>query len=233
MTSIGKFLVLANLFLSVTLLSWAVSLFANQVPWLNRTTSDGQTIQGKLTQLQEEISGISKTISETSQIYGRRWDDLLAQEAYRRRRNEFYQDHLNRARRGDPVGGGVFREFQLVGGIGPLINIGEPGTVVNDTNERPLRGLKDIQDELDRSLADAATHRQKIRQFRTDHEKTSAEIRDLDLRIQAEHTIFKNLQDEEKYLSSLQVNWDQELRVLLIRKGQLERQLKLYEQSTE
>ena len=229
MTSIGKLLVFANLFLSVTLLSWALSLYANQVPWLNQTTKDGETMKGKLTLLQEELATLSKSIAETSEIYGRRWEDLLAQEAYRQRRSEFYEANLNRARRGDAVGGGVFREFQLVGGVGPLINIGEPGRVVNDAYERPLRGLKDIQEELDRSLADASTYRKTILQHRTDHERTSAVIRDLDLRSAAERTILKNLQDEEKYLSSLQVNWDEELRVLLARKSQLERQLKLFD----
>lgn len=225
MTGIGKLFVYLNLFVSVTLVIWATSLFANRLHWLNTTTADGQTVKGTLTLAQEEIASLSKLIADTSQLYGSRSDMLLNGETYRQQRLDFYTTNLDQARNGNAVGGAVFREFELVGRIGPLINIGVVGTATPDAKGRPLRGLKDIQTDLDRSMGDAENYRAAIFKARSEHQKASTEIEDVDARTVAQRVILTNLKDEATYLGSLQVNWDEELRILTARQNQLERRL--------
>ncbi|MCZ2343568.1 MAG: hypothetical protein LC104_17505 [Bacteroidales bacterium] len=225
MTGIGKLFVYLNLFVSVTLVIWATSLYANRLPYLNATTAEGQTVKGTLNRAQEEITDFTRRIAEISQMYGSRSDLLLNGEAYRQQRLDFYTTNLDQARNGNAVGGAVFREFELVGRVGPLINIGAAGTVSPDAKGRPLRGLKDIQADLDRSIRDAGNYRAAIFQARSDHQKTSTEIEDIDARTVAQRTILMNLTEEATYLGSLQVNWDEELRILTARQNQLERRL--------
>lgn len=229
MTGIGKLFVMLNLFVTVSIAVWATSLYANRLNWLNQTTAEGTTIKGRLTLAQEELAKVTKTVADTSGLYGKRIDGptgLIATDKYRRQRVEFYDLHLDRAKNGTAVDGGVFRNFDLVGGVGPLINIGDSGTPVTDPARRSLRGIKDIQTDLNRSLADADRYRQEITKARTEHQKVSAEIADLDARSEAQRTIEKNLKDEATFLGNLQINWDEEKRVLLARKGQLESRLK-------
>lgn len=226
MTGIGKLFVILNLFVSVTLAVWAMSLYANRLDWLDSTTADGQQVDGRLTEMKAELANLSSSIASSSQLYGQRSNNLSNGEAYRQRRLDFYTARLDQARNGSDIGGAVFREFELAGGIGPLINIAQPGTPVVDANNQPLRGLNDIQADLDRSLANAEAYMDTIAKARADHLAASAEIEDLDARTNAQRTIDVNLKDEEKFLGSLQVNWDEELRVLNARQAQLERRLK-------
>lgn len=226
MTGIGKLFVYLNLFVSVTLVIWATSLYANRLPYLNATNAEGQTVKGTLNLAQEEIASLTQLIAETSQLYGTRSDMLLNGEVYRQQRLDFYNSNLEQARNGNAVGGAVFREFELVGRVGPLINIGAAGTATPDAKGRSLRGLKDIQADLDRSLSDAENYRATIFKARSEHQKASAEIEDVDARTVAQRAILVNLKDEATYLGSLQVNWDEELRILTARQNQLERRLK-------
>ena len=189
MTGIGKLFVLANLFVSVTLAVWAVSLYANRLNWLDSTTGDGQAVEGRLTAMKKDLARLSADAAATSQLYGQRSANLLNGEAYRQRRVDFYTARLAQARTGDETGGPVFREFDLAGGVGPLIDITRPGTAVRDASQQPLRGLNDIQADLDRSLADAVGYRAAIAKARAEHQKVSADIADLDARADAQRSI--------------------------------------------
>ncbi|MGL6095542.1 MAG: hypothetical protein ACRC7O_07075 [Fimbriiglobus sp.] len=229
MTTIGKLLVFANLFVAVALLAWAVSLSANRLDWVDRTTADGTKIEGEISLLKKDIERSVKAITDANVGYSQAKKELKDQESGRTIRKSVLDERLSKAKRGE------FRDQLLLGddpnsSTGPelkaRIDVQREGKAIVDLNGNPLRGVDAIQADLSREVRLSSDLSAAIAKARKEFAEVSVEIADTDTKIGVQRGVLSAIADEAKFLDSLQINWDEELRTLSRRKGQLEKRLK-------
>lgn len=245
MTAIGKLLVFLNLFVSVVLISWAVSLYVNRLDWLDGKTEDGKKIPGQISRLKSEIDEETKKIVQATSSYGSREKRLAVLEMEQNYRHNFFEVQLTRARKGEVKGeDGPFKTRDTLKG-GPLLtllpekplrslsDVDTPGKTVTFQPDStpgkavPLRGTEELSNELQREMDATATAAKDIADLRKQFGTASDEIKEATKRIEAQQVILANLVEQEKYLGSAQINWDEELNTVLRRNAQLLRRLEV------
>lgn len=244
-TKIGKVLVFANVFLSIGLLAWAVSIYTNRVAYFD--SKDGDTnVPGQFAQYTAEI----KRLTDGSQLaqggYQRSMDALVTMEQDRSYRNFFLSLLATEVRnRGNAAA--VFRIIDrhpdaLLKG---LIDINKYKVIVDgagavdltatlrqfapakDLNNKDLSGFGRLAQAMTNLRKEEADKVAQIAKLRKDTNALSLEINNPDTKtgLQPEvfkmKTIFQNLGDEDLFLADAQVNWEEQLRTLKIRKQQL------------
>ena len=247
-TTIGKLLVFVNVFFSVGLLAWAVSLYTNRIDWLDRAGADGK-VDGQITTLKKEIDRLGKATTDAQAGYaGKRY--LLANAEERLdTRNRVFVRRLEQARNGR------FKvqitEDKGAFGEGVMYVIDREGPDILGPDNKPLRGLKPLQDEFaaevrtieqlqngkgvltEAQWAEIAggqlglpqlqelTPNLGIGDLRRLHSVLSDLIARDELAVVKQKAIEVNLRDEAVYLSEKRINWLAELQTLERRKKQL------------
>lgn len=255
MSALGKFLAFANIFFSVGLLSWAVSIYANRLDWTDRTSDTG-TVKGEITQLKEEIDRISKSLGDLQGVYADRLNNpvtgLLSREAVRDFRAQRYRERLESARKG-----AYRQQLEAPGSVGQSVftDLSKEGPPILGPDNQPLRGLDALRADLDRAVresqeliqgtqpmtdadwmafeqltANAQAFNDRLAQLgitdlRKAHGLLSDRVSVADTAILKQKEILGNLRDEATLLSSLQTNWLTQLQTLERRENQLERRL--------
>lgn len=232
---IAKVLVFANVFVSIGLLAWAVSIYTNRLSYFD-TTGENAT-KGQFSQYTDEIKRLSDGVQLAQTSYVRAMDGLISLEqerAFRAAILKILMDEV--AKPGNP--NAEFRvaprhtEPELKG----LIDVfkyspNNPFPPATNLRGQPLKGFGRLQQEMTNLLKDEKDKTDQIRKLREDTNKISIEIFDDATKtgVQSEvfkmKVIFQNLGDEEAYLADAQVNWEEQLRTLKIRKDQLARRL--------
>lgn len=232
---IAKVLVFANVFVSIGLLAWAVSIYTNRLSYFD-TTGENAT-KGQFSQYTDEIKRLSDGVQLAQTSYVRAMDGLISLEqerAFRAAILKILMDEV--AKPGNP--NAEFRvaprhtEPELKG----LIDVfkyspNNPFPPATNLRGQPLKGFGRLQQEMTNLLKDEKDKTDQIRKLREDTNKLSIEIFDDATKtgVQSEvfkmKVIFQNLGDEEAYLADAQVNWEEQLRTLKIRKDQLARRL--------
>ncbi|MBL8866715.1 MAG: hypothetical protein JNK93_14240 [Planctomycetia bacterium] len=232
---IAKVLVFANVFVSIGLLAWAVSIYTNRLSYFD-TTGENAT-KGQFSQYTDEIKRLSDGVQLAQTSYVRAMDGLISLEqerAFRAAILKILMDEV--AKPGNP--NAEFRvaprhtEPELKG----LIDVfkyspNNPFPPATNLRGQPLKGFGRLQQEMTNLLKDEKDKTDQIRKLREDTNKLSIEIFDDATKtgVQSEvfkmKVIFQNLGDEEVYLADAQVNWEEQLRTLKIRKDQLARRL--------
>jgi peptidoglycan hydrolase CwlO-like protein len=224
MMKLGKVLVFLNLFVAIALVTWATSLTANRLDWVSRT--EGETkIEGEIPRLAREINALGKQVAEASGTYGQA-DRALAEaesgidpgrEGRDRRRAVFA------ARLSDANNGRFYTQLQIPNKV--LIDVTRQGPAVIGPGGLPLEGVEKYQLRLENARKDGQLYDTQIVKLRQQFAELSAQIEDTDTRITIQREILANLGDEDKFLKSLQVNWDEDLRTLQTRQQQLQRRI--------
>lgn len=245
MTAVGKLLVFLNLFVAVVLVTWATSLYANRLDWLDRKTEDGEVVKGQISTLKREIEETTRLIVASQDSYGTRDRVLATLETERFYRAAQFDARLARARTGEVKGtDGPFRTIVKLGDAkakpaspllklfpkqvtNGLVDVDSPGDSETTDKDKKLalRGTKEIQDELVRQLDATKTATDDILKLRTEFAAASEQIVVVGKQTDVQNEILANLLEQGKYLGSAQVNWDEELRTVLTRKRQLEARL--------
>jgi len=224
MTAIGKLLVFLNLFVALALLTWAASLSANRLDWVDRKT-ETETIKGQVTRLKEQLDAATKSIAQLSDNYGTMDRKLTEAELDRDQRRAEFANRLQEAR------DGTFRE-QVLLPDGIRIDIAQKGPTVKGPGGQDLKGVQFYQDELNRAIQDGAVAQKSIADARTKFTELTADIQDTNARIASQRDVLAQQKNERTYLGALQVNWDEQLRTLRLRERQLEQRLQAVEKAT-
>ncbi len=234
---IAKVLVFANVFVSIGLLAWAVSIFTNRLSYFDTTGENAS--KGQFSQYTEEIKRLSDGVQLAQTSYVRAMDGLISLEQERAFRSAILKILLDEvAKPGNP--NAEFRvaprhtEPELKG----LIDVfkyspNNPFPSATNLRGQPLKGFGRLQQEMTNLQKDEKDYTDRIRKLREDTNKLSIEIYDdstpIKTGVQTEvfkmKVIFQNLGDEEVHLADAQVNWEEQLRTLKIRKEQLQRRL--------
>lgn len=227
MTRAGQFLVFLNLFASVALATWAVSLSANRLDWVDRQDGD-KKVEGDITRLKKEIDAAVKGIAEVSAVYGRVEQGLAAAEsgteAGREGRDARRAVYLARLK--DAQDGKFFELAKIPNRV--LLDVSRPGTPVRLPNGQDLAGVEVYQKRLDDALRDSQAAQTAIvglRERFRDLSEGEGGIRATEKRIADQREIAASLTNEARFLAAVQVNWDEELRTLRTRQRQLERRI--------
>jgi len=162
MTRVGKLLVFLNLFASVGLATWAVSLSANRLDWVDR--QDGEKkVEGDITRLKKEIDSSLKGIAEVSAVYGQQDRALTAAEsgtdAQREGRDPRRKAFATRLKAAED--GRFAEQVRLPNKV--LIDVSqESRKPVLGPSGQPLEGVEVYQKKLDDALKDSQTYLKKI-----------------------------------------------------------------------
>jgi hypothetical protein len=257
MTGLGKFLTYVNILFAVTLMAWSVSAYANRVNYLDY--KDGtESKKGQISQLKEEIDKLQKSAAEAQAAYGARASELVALEGRRDYRYGKLQARLAEAR---GIGGRQplfmvqLDEASRVADQPVFTDVDRVGPGINDIQNKPLRGLKVLQEELEAEIREQGLQlegqqklnaQQKaqllqqvgqpafnqavagmgIAELRETQGRLSDAIADTDLATEKQRFIRSNLADETSFLADKRVNWLEELRTLERRHAQLEAEIR-------
>ena len=247
-TTIGKFLVFVNLVASVGLMAWALSLYTNRIDWLDTTTADGK-VEGQISLLKKDIDRLTKAIGETQAGFAGKKYALAANEETLDTRSRVFARRLEQARNGRfkvqlTTDAGAF-------GAGVTYDVTKEGGDVLGPDNKPLRGLKTLQDEFAAEtraieqlqngqavlteaqwmeIVSGGTTLPQVAELTpklglTDLRRLHTTISDLigrdEVAVGRQKAIEVDLRDEATYLSEKRVNWLAELQVLQRRERQL------------
>lgn len=224
-TRIGKVLVFVNLFIAVGLFAWAVSLYANRPDWFDRTEGEGLKVEGTLTRLKAEVDRVSAAVRATQGSYARASGGLYAAEAARDYRRRVLGQWLNEVKDTNNPNA-VFKEFPRLPNSA-LLNVGGPGqpppplTDSLGVRGQPLPGLGRLATELRNHIRDEKDTKAQIVVARTRLDELATQINLTQAETLAQRDIRDNLLDQEAFLADAQINWDETLRTLRLREGQL------------
>jgi hypothetical protein len=234
-TKIGKVLVFANVFVSIGLLAWAVSIFTNRLSYFD-TTGESAT-KGQFSQYTEEIKRLSDGIQLAQGGYVGAMDRLIGMEQERAFRTAVLKILMDEvAKEGQPNAEFRVPPRHTDPDTKGLIDVSKYSTMnpfppATNLRGQPLKGFGRLRQEMTNLLKDEKDKTDQIRKLREDTNKLSIEIYDDTNKTGLQSEVFKmkvilqNLGDEELYLADAQVNWEEQLRTLKIRKEQLQRRL--------
>jgi hypothetical protein len=245
MNAFGKLLAFLNLFAGVTLLAWSVSIYANQVDWLDRK-SDAGTTEGQITQMKKEIDRHTRSITATQASYGAEASEVARLEAARDYRKAGYAQRLTQARTGSftvqlpqpPLGPNS--NYTDLPGLHTFTDLKRSGPAILGADNRPLRGTKFLEDEFVRQVRQAEQLRKgdpnapiniaNVNQLGIDNLRMlqgllSDQVNALDVAIGKQKDVQANLGEESEYLTDKRINWQADLQVLQRRQQQLENRL--------
>lgn len=244
----ARLLVLANVFLSVGLLAWALTLASNRLDWVDAKTDTGTT-KGQITILKEEIDRTARGASDLSGAYASRTKGLAAAEAFRAGRKAGYADRLAR------VKAGQFLAPVPLAGNPAFTDLTRVGAAEKGPDGQPLRGTDAIQKDIDAALREAnralsgdaplalppaneldealanndryadLTAKLGLSDLRKLQETLTARMAAADQAVLKQKEIRTNLRDEAQQLAGSRVNWRAQLFDLQDRQGQLSRRL--------
>lgn len=253
MTGLGKFLTYVNVLVAVTLMAWAVSAYANRVDYLDYKSGE-ESRKGQISQLKEEIDKLQRSAADAQAAYGLRAAELAAVEARRDYRYGKLQARLAEARGTggrQPVFKVQLDDAGRVAGQPVFTDVDREGPVMLDIQNKPLRGLKVLQEELEAEIREQALQLEGqqrlnaqqqaqllqqvgqpafaqaleamgIAELRETHGRLSDAIADTDLATEKQKFIRSHLADETAFLADKRVNWLEELSTLTRRQQQLE-----------
>lgn len=241
-TKIAKLLVFANVFISVGLLAWAISIYTNRLSYFDGT-EDGTPVKGQFSLYNDEIKRLSDGAQLAQASYVRAMDQLISSEQERAFRADILRRLMDEiAKPGNP--NAEFRvaprhDDSLLKGLIDVYKYSpnNPFPPATGLRGQPLKGFGRLQQEMTNLLKDEKDKTEQIRKLREDTNKISIEIYDDATKsgVQSEvfkmKTILQNLGDEELFLADAQVNWEEQLRTLRIRKEQLQKRLAEFNKS--
>lgn len=232
----AKVLVFANVFISVGLLAWAVSIYTNRLSYFDGTDG-GSPVKGQFSNYNDEIKRLSDGAQLAQASYVSAMDRLIGMEQERAFRLSILKMLMDEvAKPGNP--NAEFRvaprhDDSLLKGLIDVYKYSPNNPFPPATNLRgqPLKGFGRLQQEMTNLLKDEKDKSEQIRKLREDTNKLSIEIYDDATKTGVQSEVFKmkvidqNLGDEEQFLADAQVNWEEQLRTLRIRKEQLQKRL--------
>jgi uncharacterized protein (DUF2384 family) len=234
MTKFGKFLVFANLFAGVGLFAWAMSLYANSLAYFDTADADPK-VEGLFTTLKKEVDDLNNVVTTGQREYARRSEITRQLENERYRRLARLTDRLVQIRKGDdqnilfrapaPLTGPLLPNFPDLGTAAALIDVQDPGKVVRSTRDTDLNGLGFLRSEMAKAVKDEQSLAATIRDKRREMDRLNTEIEAGQNELFAQKLIRTNLDEQKQFLGDSGVNWDEQLRTLQRRKGQLEGRL--------
>jgi hypothetical protein len=234
-TKIGKVLVFANVFVSIGLLAWAVSIFTNRLSYFDTTGEAAE--KGQFSQYTEEIKRLSDGIQLAQGSYVGAMDRLIGMEQERAFRTAVLKILMDEvAKEGQPNAEFRVPPRHTEPDTKGLIDVSKyssmnPFPPATNLRGQPLKGFGRLRQEMTNLLKDEKDKTDQIRKLREDTNKLSIEVYDDTNKTGVQSEVFKmkvilqNLGDEELYLADAQVNWEEQLRTLKIRKEQLQRRL--------
>jgi hypothetical protein len=246
MTTFGKVLAFVNLVVGVSLLAWAVSVYANRADWLDRKT-DGGAAEGEVTRLKKEIDRLQKAVADADQAYGQEMVGLANAETRRYYRKRKLDARIQQARQG------TFKVQKAYERDPAYTNVDDDtGAVILDpVGKNPLRGVDALVRDFNDQVRQGELHRRGdkpveqaewanwpallgqdrfptlgIDDLRVLHGLLSDQIAAIDVAAAKQRDVLANLRNEAEHLTDLRVDWTTRLQSLEDRQRQLENRLR-------
>ncbi|MCU0704167.1 MAG: hypothetical protein MUF18_09360 [Fimbriiglobus sp.] len=225
MTAIGKFLVLLNAFVSVAVLSWALSAFLTHIDAADAVDATGEKLTEKLKRLNDKATqvqaGYAPALEEVARADARLYE-LKGRIAARLKQADdgvFYDIHMARATGRDVANpNGLDR-------VGRIDWTDDPTRVIKGLDDKPLAGVEQMRKNLIDEQKAASDSIDALDRSAKALTVLNAEVTTLDARYAWLDEVLKRHEAEIPVLEDLRVNWQNRGESLQRRRGQLIRRL--------
>lgn len=220
-TRLAKILVFVNLYIGIGLFAWALSLYANRLDYFDRMDAE-PPVEGRFTQLKREIDDLVSAVNTAQKAYAFKSEQARVFEATRDYRAARLNDRLALVRRGDAPNIFFRQQVLLKDPAFPgLIDVNTEGPVVRGIRNNELQGLGYLNSEMEKAVREEKATLERIVASRQRLEQLSARVELVQTELFKQKDIRNNLFEQRDYIADVQVNWDERLRVLEGREGQL------------
>lgn len=250
MTAFGKLLAFLTLVVGLTLMTWAVGVYAQRPSWLNPVPEGGPDRSAPPTSFAElklEIDALSRAAQVASGTWGDNLKALEEREKYRADRRKGYEQRIQWAHKGNPKdlidpanprsGKGFYAP--VVDPVTKLYDLsvdaaGRPkgeailGSEIGpDGKAQPLPGLDGLTSSVTADVKGIESLTQEITEQRKQFDVLSLEVLATEKRVIAINTIRDSVQAELFFLSTFEVNVFETRETVLRRERQLRARLKV------
>jgi hypothetical protein len=234
MTKLGKYLVFANLVLSLCFLGIAAGVATNRIDWPGTGKAGATEIKAGIALKTEEIKKFQEAASAAYTRYSAALPDLLKVEQDRPAKQKWYEDQLSILATGKDKAGKAFAgqigNLKYVNGQLQLDKNGLPVLEPADASLKPIPAMMDdlaaVHADVQKVMRDVANHMKEEERLTTeingDPKAKTKGLRDL---LAEEVAVEKNLQGELEYLRPLRYNRQVEAALLLKRQLSLKTRL--------
>jgi hypothetical protein len=221
LTKIAKALVFVNLVAAVGLLAWALSLYLNRVDLAQKDPAATKVAEdpyaddtSNVERLQWKVERLSDAVKAAQAGYARSAAQAADAELVRDFRTGQYAVRLGEARNG------AFKTFVYVP-KSALIDLNQPGQPVKGVDDKAVRGLASVQQDLNNSLRTSSQFLAASEQRRNSFGVLSNDVDVLNDKLAKQKDILVRLKDEYDYLADRRTDWDEQVRTLTKRTAQL------------
>lgn len=250
MTAIGKLLAFLTLVVGLTMMTWAVGVYAQRPAWLNAAPEGGADKGASpvtFAELKTEIEALNRAARVASGNWGDNLKALEEREKFRADRRKGYARLLEWAHKGNPKD--LIDPANPKSGKGFYVQVADPVTklydlaldaggkpkgdailgseVGPDGKPQPLPGLDGLANSVTADVKGIEALTQDIIEQRNQYNVLSAEVIATEKRVAAMNTIRDSVQAELFFLSTFEVNVYETRETVLRREAQLKRRLKL------
>jgi hypothetical protein len=233
---LGKIFVFLNAIAAVGLVTWALTLTTSRLDWVDKDEgykpSDENPMlndTNNLDRLDTKIKMLNDGIKASQASVATRSQSLNLSESNRDFRMAVFSRRVAGARTG------FFFRQPYVQNSGLIdVNSAEPRqNVPNDAarlylglDNKPLEGLGKIQNDIKVSIENQSAYYKKSDELLGNYSTLTGDVGRLDDEIERQKVIFLQAIDESKYLADRRTNWDEQVKILTNRLGQLTTRIK-------
>jgi hypothetical protein len=240
MTSLGKTLVMINLFLSIAVATWALGIYNDRIDWSDAPASKDKPTEGELVRRKARIKELTDPASGALAVAARSWNasrSLLARLDKRRTTDQaWYEQELafdrNLATRANPA-----RVIKLANGQPVPINAGiddrpvmEPG---RDTLGKPFQSLvaytqaeESLQQQIDTETKNLARLHDEDAQLTNQLVGDGGALKGLQQRVLDERAKLAEAINEQRFVQPLLINAAVNSELVITRQHSLEARIK-------
>ena len=235
MTKLGKYLVFANLVLSLCFLGIAAGVASNRIDWPGTGKAGATEIKAGIALRTEEIKKFQEAASAAYTRYSAALPDLLKVEQDRPAKQKWYEDQLSilatgKDKAGKPFAGQIGNLKYVNGQLQMDPKTGLPVLEPADPGLKPIPAMMDdlaiVHADVQKVMKDVANHMKEeerlTKEINGDPKEKTKGLRDL---LAEEVAVEKNLQGELEYLRPLRYNRQVEAALLLKRQLSLKTRL--------
>jgi hypothetical protein len=234
MTFIGKLLAIVNALLGIGLATWAVSIFANRLPWYDPAPPPETIHPGhkpaNFAFLREELERHTRAAQTASLLWTQQRLRFEQLEQLRYTRLLGYEQWVGFAKKGNPRDGGTGFYEPVYDTATGLLDLTPPTPTrrrqpILGPDNLPLRGVDLLGEQFSRDVAELARLAQQIDERRKRLQELSVEILQTEDRLRRMTEIRDSVQAELFYLTDAQWDVYELLETVLRRQRQLSQRL--------
>jgi DNA repair exonuclease SbcCD ATPase subunit len=233
---LGKLFVVLNAVAAVGLVTWAVTLTAGRLDWIDKDETYKATDENpyaddthNLERLTTKVTRLNDAVKAAQQSLAGRGLALAVAEGNRDLRLAAHRVRLQGARTGyffyqeNAPNSGL---LDVTSRVPDPKNPADAARIIRGLDNKPLQGLDAIQNEIKVAIENQSAYFKKSDELLKQYQALTGDMQKLDAEIDEQKAILLRAIAESKYLADRRTNWDEQILALSRRVKQLDDRMK-------